>query len=95
MAVIERGKVAERLFTADEVALIVGWFGGNPDRWRQHVEADSEVVNVGHASYRGAVEALREVRSWCVAGANAIEPRNVLGQVIGTVDAALDQLGGQ
>jgi hypothetical protein len=48
----DRGKVADRLFTAEEVALIVAWFGGDADRWRQHVEADSEVVNVGQAPAR-------------------------------------------
>lgn len=48
---------------------------------RQRDEAEAEVERL-----RGA---LGECRSWCVAGANAIEPRNVFAQVIGTVDGAL------
>lgn len=37
------------MYTAEEVGLIVGWFGGDDARWRAHVAADArEVVNVGH-----------------------------------------------
>lgn len=34
-------------------------------------------------------EGLAEARSSCIAGANAIEPRNVLGRVIAIADSAL------
>jgi hypothetical protein len=37
-----------RVFTADEVALIVAWFGGREERFRAHIEADErDVLNVG------------------------------------------------
>jgi hypothetical protein len=37
-----------RVFTADEVAIIVAWFGGDADRFQMHVDADDhEVLNVG------------------------------------------------
>ena len=44
-----RGRVADRLFTADEVGVIVAWFGGDDNRWYAHVKADSDVVNLGMA----------------------------------------------
>jgi hypothetical protein len=54
-----------------------------------------EVRYVRADLHRGAVEALREIRSWCVSSRNAIEPRNVLGQIARIVDATLPDDGGR
>jgi hypothetical protein len=44
-----RVPVADRLYTAEEVGIIVAWFSGREDRWQQHVKDDSDVVNVGRS----------------------------------------------
>ncbi len=43
------------------------------------------------AETRRLREALRRIESSCVAGANAVEPRNVLGQVLAEARGALAQ----
>lgn len=60
---------------------------------RDDARRDHERACVLLEDARARVEALeaalRQARSWCITGANAIEPRNVLGQVVGVVDTAL------
>jgi hypothetical protein len=53
----DKTSLAERVYTADDVRIIVAWFGGDAARWIAHVDADArDVVNVGAPPW-GIIEA--------------------------------------